>query len=141
MKRILPILLFIFIPSVLLAQAAGGTIKRPNQYTNRSKSLRNTKNDSSSKKITLKGDAQGFPIMLQLTIDDDNVTGTYKNIQYGTQMKINGTYVKGMSMRLSGFADGTEYIFLLSEIGNGIFSGTFSSKNGKALKVKLFETY
>ena len=68
MKKYILIIALALAPSLLMAQAAGGTIKRPNQYKNSSKSSRDTKNDSSSKNssnaFTFKANGVTFKMVL-----------------------------------------------------------------------------
>nr|WP_297016300.1 zinc ribbon domain-containing protein [Prevotella sp.] len=57
-------------------------------------------------KLSLIGDADGFPLKLTLSIINENVTGIYKNVNYGTTMTVRGTMV-GNIICIEGAADHT----------------------------------
>lgn len=56
--------------------------------------------------LSLIGDADGFPLKLTLSIINENVTGIYKNVNYGTTMTVRGTMV-GNIICIEGAADHT----------------------------------
>ena len=90
-----------------------------------------------TKTLILNGDAEGFPIILQLLISGDDVNGISKNVTYGTQMNVSGHYINN-TLKLSGQADGLTYTINLKEERDGIFDGIFSSSNGNRLKAKFY---
>lgn len=89
----------------------------------------------SNKKLSLVGDADGYPLILDLTINNSNVTGTYKNVKYGTTMTVTGTLVDNV-FNLNGEADNTNYTFQIVAEGEN-YTGTFGRVGGKKMKLHL----
>ena len=87
------------------------------------------------RQIVLKGDADGYHLTLMLTINNDKVTGQYKNETSGTLMNVSGTYSND-AIHLTGHADNTTYTFRIVLEGH-IYTGTFSSANGRSLQLHL----
>lgn len=92
-------------------------------------------NVNSNKELSLIGDADGFPLALDLTINKGNVTGLYKNINYGTTMTVRGTMVDNV-IYLEGTADHTNYEFQIIAEGEN-YTGTFGRVGGKKMKLHL----
>lgn len=90
---------------------------------------------NSNKELSLVGDADGFPLALDLTINNGNVTGLYKNINYGTTMTVRGTMVDNV-IYLEGTADHTNYEFQIIAEGEN-YTGTFGRVGGKKMKLHL----
>ena len=90
---------------------------------------------NSNKELSLVGNADGFPLTLDLTINNGNVTGLYKNINYGTTMKVTGTLVDNV-FSLNGEADNTNYTFQIVAKGEK-YTGTFGRVGGKKMKLHL----
>ena len=88
--------------------------------------------------IVLSGDMAGFPITIKLhrSNGSGSWSGTYKNITYGTVMKLSGTWNNGY-LTLNGRADRTTYIFRLEEGYDGSLTGRCTTGNGKSLHVTL----
>lgn len=94
----------------------------------------------------LVGDMQGFPITMILNyngIDQKHFityySGVYKNVRYGTSMKIKGVWQKGYLV-LDGHADDTMYHFELDDSDcDGIYNGICTTTSGKELNVRLSE--
>lgn len=80
----------------------------------------------------------GFPITIKLhrSNGSGSWSGTYKNIKYGTVMKLSGTWNNGY-LTLNGRADRTTYIFRLEEGYDGSLTGRCTTGNGKSLHVTL----
>lgn len=87
--------------------------------------------------IVLSGDMAGFPITIKLhrSNGSGSWSGIYKNIRYGTVMKLSGTWDNGY-LTLNGKADRTTYTFRLEEDYNGFLTGRCTG-NGKSLHVTL----
>lgn len=82
--------------------------------------------------FSLIGDADGFPLKLTLSVVNENVTGIYKNVTYGTTMTVRGTMVDNV-IYLEGTADHTNYEFqIIAEDEN--YTGTFGRVGGKREK-------
>lgn len=92
-------------------------------------------NVNSEKELSLIGDADGFPLKLFLRIDNGNVTGTYKNVKYGTTITVRGTMVDNV-IYLEGTADHTNYEFQIIAEGDN-YTGTFGRVGGKKMKLHL----
>ena len=90
---------------------------------------------NSNKELSLVGDADGFPLALDLTINKGNVTGLYKNINYGTTMTVRGTMVDNVII-LEGAVDHTNYEFQIIAEGEN-YTGTFGRVGGKIMKLHL----
>ena len=90
---------------------------------------------NSKEKLSLVGDADGFPLTLDLIIDNGNVTGSYKNVKYGTTMTVTGTLVDNV-FNLNGEADNTTYTFRIVAEGEK-YTGTFGRVSGKKMKLHL----
>ena len=83
---------------------------------------------SSTRKLVLKGDADGYLLTLTLETDANHkVTGTYHNETDGTTMNVTGTNDNG-TIRLTGKKAGIIYTFRIVPEGN-IFTGTLSTRN------------
>lgn len=95
----------------------------------------NTTNVSDEKELSLIGDADGFPLKLTLSIVNGNVTGIYKNVNYGTTMTVRGTMVDNV-IYLEGAADHTNYEFQIIAEGEN-YTGTFGRVGGKKMKLHL----
>lgn len=85
--------------------------------------------------LSLIGDADGFPLKLTLSIVDENVTGIYKNVNYGTTMTVRGTMVDNV-IYIEGAADHTNYEFQIIAEGE-YYTGTFGRVGGKKMKLHL----
>lgn len=79
--------------------------------------------------LSLIGDADGFPLKLTLSIINENVTGIYKNVNYGTTMNVRGTMVDNV-IYIEGAADHTNYEFQIIAEGEN-YTGTFGRVGGK----------
>lgn len=79
--------------------------------------------------LSLIGDADGFPLKLTLSIVNENVTGIYKNVKYGTTMTVRGTMVDNV-IYIEGAADHTNYEFQIIAEGEN-YTGTFGRVGGK----------
>lgn len=93
------------------------------------KETNTTTNVNSEKELSLIGDADGFPLKLTLSIVNGNVTGIYKNVNYGTTMTVRGTMVDNV-IYLEGAADHTNYEFQIIAEGEN-YTGTFGRVGGK----------
>lgn len=91
--------------------------------------------DTNIVELSLAGDADGFPLKLDLNIDNGNVIGIYKNVNYGTTMTVSGTKVDDM-IYLRGVADNTNYIFKINTEGEN-YTGTFGKVGGKRMQLHL----
>lgn len=87
--------------------------------------------------LELVGDADGFPLKLTLDINYKEVTGMYKNVKYGTTMKVKGTIENGV-IELTGSADLTTYVFHIVNEGD-MFIGSFGRIDGKPLKLHFMK--
>ena len=87
--------------------------------------------------LVLNGDADGYPLRLELNIDGEQVSGTYTNLTSGTTMNVSGTMAGG-AIRLTGRADNTTYTFRIMPEGH-LYVGTFSSAAGTTLELHLTE--
>lgn len=87
------------------------------------------------KDLSLIGDADGFPLKLTLSIVNENVTGIYKNVNYGTTMRVRGRMVDNV-IYLEGSADHTNYEFQIIAEGEN-YTGTFGRVGGKRMKLHL----
>ena len=96
---------------------------------------RNNVNSYEEEELSLIGDADGFPLKLTLSIVNGNVTGTYKNVNYGTTMTVRGTMVNNV-ISLEGVADQTIYTFKIIAEGEN-YTGTFGRVGGKTMKLHL----
>lgn len=85
--------------------------------------------------LSLIGDADGFPLKLTLSIINENVTGIYKNVKYGTTMTVRGTMVDNV-IYIEGAADHTNYEFQIIAEGEN-YTGTFGRVGGKKMKLHL----
>lgn len=92
-------------------------------------------NNNCEKELLLAGDADGFPLKLTLNIVNENVTGIYKNVNYGTTMTVRGTIVDNV-IYLEGAADHTNYEFQIIAEGDN-YTGTFGMVGGKKMKLHL----
>lgn len=92
-------------------------------------------NKTEIKDLMLIGDADGFPLKLGLHIVNEDVTGLYKNITYGTSMTVKGRIVDDV-IQLEGAADGTTYTFIIIQKGED-YTGTFGTIGGKRLNLHL----
>lgn len=99
---------------------------------------RNNVSSYQEKKLSLIGDADGFPLKLTLSIVNGNVTGTYKNINYGTTMIVSGTMIDNV-IYLEGKADQSNYTFQIIAKG-GEYTGTFGKVGGRTMKLHLRNT-
>lgn len=88
---------------------------------------------------TFEGDMAGFPIEFAITKKDNSgdVSGVYKNVKYGTTMKLDGESLPAMGGDISfyGNDNGTQWVFNLTGDVNNI-SGT-AQGGGKEMKVTL----
>ena len=86
------------------------------------------------------GDMAGFPIEFTITKPDNSgsLTGRYKNVKYGTTMKLDGESLPAMGGDISFYGNdkGTQWTFSLSGNAENI-SGTAQSGDGKEMKVTL----
>lgn len=93
-------------------------------------------NVNSNRELSLVGDADGFPLTLDLIINNNGiVTGTYKNIKYSTTMTVAGTLVDNV-FNLNGEADNTNYTFQIVAEGEN-YTGTFGRVGGKKMNLHL----
>lgn len=99
------------------------------------KEANSTTNVNNEKELFLIGDADGFPLELTLSIVNGNVTGIYKNINYGTTMTVHGTIVDNV-IYLEGAADNTNYEFQIIAEGEN-YTGTFGKAGGKKMNLHL----
>ncbi len=89
------------------------------------------------RQLVLNGDADGYPLKLTLSIDGEQVSGTYNNLTSGTTMTVSGTMADDV-IRLTGRADNTTYTFRIKPEGH-LYIGTFSSASGTTLELHLTE--
>ena len=91
---------------------------------------------------TFEGDMAGFPIEFTITKNDNSgdVSGTYKNVKYGTTMKLDGESLPAMGGDISFYGkDGdTQWVFNLSGNADNI-SGT-AQGGGKEMKIALHKS-
>ena len=92
-------------------------------------------NVNSNGNLSLVDDADGFPLTLDLVIKNGKVTGTYKNVKYGTTMTVTGTLVDNV-FNLNGEADNTNYTFQFVAEGEN-YTGTFGRVGGKKMNLHL----
>ena len=104
--------------------------KLPSNET--STSLTSSNNE---KELSLIGDADGFPLKLDLRVVNGVVTGVYKNVTYGTTMKVSGT-MDGDVIYLEGTTDNKNYIFQITHEGEN-YTGTFGRVGGKKMNLHL----
>lgn len=149
-------LLFMFVSICSYGQSSGGNINRKHRITTEAtrhgtnynkKKKANTSNSNGAStygshhdgsQIVLSGDMAGFPITIKLhrSNGSGSWSGIYKNIRYGTVMKLSGTWDNGY-LTLNGKADRTTYTFRLEEGYNGFLTGRCTTGNGKSLHVTL----
>lgn len=108
-------------------------LKYPNKPS--AKEANTITNNNYEKEFSLIGDADGFPLKLTLSIVNENVTGIYKNVNYGTTMTVRGTMVDNV-IYLEGTADHTNYEFQIIAEGEN-YTGTFGRVGGKKMKLHL----
>ena len=89
------------------------------------------------------GNIEGYPIKMELEKSGSNtIYGTYKNLDYGTTMSLNGS-MEGGIISLQGEADGTTYSFMLSYSADGAgvkLSGTCGTVNDDSKSIELHLT-
>lgn len=89
---------------------------------------------SGTRSIIMSGDADGYPLTLELNIEaNGNVSGTYKNEQ-GTTLNVSGTESNGV-ISLRGRSNSGSFSFRIVPDGH-IYTGTFS-KGGKNRELHL----
>ena len=86
--------------------------------------------------LNLVGDADGFPLSLQLTIaDNGRVTGEYKNLQNNSTVSVSGTK-NGDVISLSGQSGRRTIRFRITPSGH-IYTGTFTNASGQQQELHL----
>lgn len=90
------------------------------------------------KEMLLIGDADGYPLKLKLSIINEEVTGIYINVTYGTTMIVKGNMVNDI-IDLKGSADQTIYTFHIVPKGDA-YTGTFARLGSKGMKLYLRKT-
>ena len=89
--------------------------------------------------IEYEGDMDGFPIEFTVIKKDaSEITGIYKNVKYGTTMKLSGESLPAMGGDISfyGTDNGNQWTFNLTGTCDNI-TGTTQSGDGKEMKVTL----
>ena len=85
--------------------------------------------------LTLIGDADGYPLTLSLTIDNEQVNGTYKDETTGTTVSVSGQKGNDVFM-LTGRAANKTYTFRIVPEGR-LYTGTLSQTGGRTLELHL----
>ena len=91
--------------------------------------------DDTQRSFTLTGDADGYPLTLNLTIDNQQVSGTYKDETAGTTLNVSGQMGNDVIM-LTGRSANKTYTFRIVPEGR-IYTGTFSQTGGRTLELHL----
>ena len=79
-----------------------------------------------------------FPVMLAIIMSDDDIEGAiYKNVGYGTELKLDAETM-GSTLMLSGRDGGNEFTMSLTPVGSGLFGSATSG--GTSLIVNLKPT-
>lgn len=103
----------------------------------RTKQLEFVIQDKANINVSLyEGDMAGFPIKIKLVITDNSVEGEYKNIKYGTTIKLNGKLNTDNTLNLIGKNNNEKIEFKLEFLSSEHLEGYGISGN-KSLKVRL----
>lgn len=85
------------------------------------------------------GEMDGYPMAIDLTMENESdYSGTYKNLNAGTKMKLTG-YGEGNELFLEGEVAGSTYRFNLTQVRQGELKGlcTVNEKRAKSVRLRL----